>query len=128
MAFPRERSAHELEAQVDEVGIQHIGLTITTDAHAVAGEILIPNLGAREAKLAWKSQECGNIGKRGARPRLKARQHVHEIKVSPVIAAQVIVVAKRGVRSADFPIARSLNASCERAIVQHRQIKARTVP
>ena len=64
-----------------------------------------------------------------ARPRpWKAGQDIHQIHVPPMKAAQVVAVAEARIAVAGLPIARCGDAVQEAAVMQHRQVEARTVP
>ena len=127
--IPRiEPAAEQLEAQQHQIGVEHVGLAVVAHRRELAGQYRVPDLLAGKAELARKSQQRRHVGQRGAGARLEAREHVHEIEVPPVIAAQVIVVAKAGVVVARLPVARRLHARLERAVVEHRQVEAATVP
>src|SRR5579864_3996467 len=57
-----------------------------------------------------------------------AGKHGHEIDVPPVVAAEIVVVAKGRIFLAYIPVTRSRHTGLERAVMQHRQIEARSVP
>src|SRR5882724_8805729 len=128
VALARETCAHELETQVDEVGIEYVRLAILAYADEITCPVGIPDLRAGEAHLARQSEQAGRVGQGGTRPALVARQDIHEIDVPPVKTAQVVVVAERGVFLACLPIAGRLHAGQQCPVVKDRQVEARAIP
>ena len=118
----------QLEAQEDEIGVQHVGLAIVANASNAALEIHVPYLGTVHPDLAGKAEQRGDIVQTRAASSLESGQHVHQIYVPPVEAAQVIAEAKARVVVPRLPIARGGNAMQQAAIMKLRQIESRAVP
>src|SRR4029077_3617053 len=93
LGMPRagDESAQLRKAQVDEPGVEHVGLAIAPDALEVAALPRLPDLAAIEAELARQPEQARHVGERHLTAALEARQHVHEIRMPPVIAAEVVV-------------------------------------
>ncbi len=122
--LPRMRS----KRQEDQVGVQHVGFAVaahTLDApsarHPIPARRRIPILPGRPSSVAMSVE-----ARRGRDP--EGRQHVHQVDVPPVKAAQVVVVAKGRVLVARLPVARRLHAVAQAAVVQHGQVEAAAVP
>src|ERR1700756_3627235 len=118
-----DESAQLRKAQIDEPGVEHVGLAIAPDALEVAALPRLPDLAALEAELARQPEQARHVGERHLTAALEARQHVHEIRMPPVIAAEVVVVAESGILLAALPEARRLHAPEERPVGEHRQIE-----
>src|SRR3979411_1682894 len=128
VALAGETCAHELEAQVDEVGIEYIRFAILAYANEVSRLVGIPHLRAREAHLARQSEQAGRVGQGGAGATLIARQHVHQIDMPPVNPAEIVVVAKCSVLVPCLPISWRLHTGQQRPVVKYRQVEPRAVP
>ena len=124
----RQLAADELEAQVYQPGVEHVGLAVVADALDVAGQPGVPDLVAAHAHLAGEAQHGGDLVQRRVGAHLVAGQHVHEIGVALVVAAQVVVPLEVAVVGARVPVARRLDAVQQGAVVQHRQVEAAAVP
>src|SRR5439155_802353 len=123
-----EEAAQLRKAEVDQPGVEHVGLAVAANPLEVAALPGLPDLTALEAELARKPEQARRVGERHAAAPLEARQHVHEIGVPPVIAAQLVVVAGGRILRAALPEARRLHPPEERPVGEHRQIERRAVP
>src|SRR5579885_1095363 len=123
-----EPAAHQFEAQENKIGVEHIGLAVLADLRKPALSIGLPHPAAVHAQLAGKTQQARDLVERGGAARLIAGQHVHQIGVAPVKAAQISVVTEGGIVVARLPVARRGDAVQQRAVVQHRQVETATVP
>ncbi len=123
-----EPAAHVLEAQVDEPGIDHVGFAVMADACELTALVGIPDLRTVEAQLAGKTQQHRGVGQGGPGAILITRQHVHDVDVPPVKAAEVVVVAEGRVFFAGFPVARRGDLVPQGTIVQHRKIESAAIP
>src|SRR5262245_13444647 len=124
----REQFAHELEAQPYKVGVRDIGLAITSDIDDFPAAIRVPHLRSIEPELAGESQELRELVERCARPQLVERQEIHQVAVTQMIAADVVVVAELAVLIARFPVAPRPDAMYQGAIMEDRQVEAAAIP
>ena len=123
-----EIAAHEFEPEVYQPGVQDIGLAVVTNFLDATFEILVPHLVPTHPQLARETQHDRDFIELGERTIIEVREHIHQIHVAPVIAAQVVVPFKVTVGFTVLPIARRLDTVFERAVVQDRQIEAAAVP
>src|SRR3954465_1304844 len=72
-----EAPAHVLKAKIDEPGVDHVGLAVTTDAGDLAAQVSVPDLRSVEAELARKAEQQRGVRQRSAGTRLVPGQHVH---------------------------------------------------
>src|SRR5690606_10718540 len=121
-------SAHEVEAQVDEVCIQHVRLTVTADADDVIRQIRVPDLCPGKVELAGKLEERRDGFERCTAARLVSGEHVHEIDVPPVKAPEVVVVAECGVLLADIPVTRRQYPCLEGQVMENREVEPTSIP
>src|SRR5690349_14845390 len=98
-----ELTAQPLEAQVDEPGVEHVGLAIAADAEDIPRLPRLPYPTAIETELAWKPEETRHVGERHPVAPVESRQHIHQVGVPPVVAVQVIVIAKCIIAIAHLP-------------------------
>src|SRR5436190_11340615 len=85
----RQRPSHELKAQKHEKRIDDIGLAVTSNVRKLAPLIRVPYLAAVHAELSRKPEQARDFMQRGRCTRLIQRQHIHEIEMTGVIAADV---------------------------------------
>src|SRR6056297_80852 len=102
----RHAAAHELEAQIDQVGVDDVRLAVIAYARDVARLPRAPDLVAAHAELAGESEHHGNVVQARPGARLVTGQHVHQVDVAPVEAAQVVVVAVVALGVAGLPVTR----------------------
>ena len=121
-------TAQQFEAQIDQVGVQHIRFTVVANALEAAREVGVPNLRAVHAQLAWKTQQRGHIVQARPAAALESRQHVHQVDVPPVESAEIIAVPEAAVRLPGLPVARGGQAMQEASVVQNRQVESGAVP
>ena len=121
-------AAHQLEAQVDQPGVEHIGLAVITNTLEVAFLEGVEHLAAAHAHLAGEAQQGGDLVQRGVGPGVEQGQLVHQVQVALVVTAQVIVPFEAGVFVTGFPVTAGLHTMLEGTVMQHRQIEAATVP
>jgi len=124
----REAAAHQLEAQVDEEGVDDVGLAVVADVVHAAGKVCVPDALARHAELAREAEQLGHPVEAHPPAHLEAREHVHEVHVAPVEAADVVVPAERRVLLARLPVASRLYAVAEAPVMQYRQVESAAVP
>ena len=55
--FRVQQAAHQLEAQIDQPGVQHIGFAVVADIRDAAFAIRVEDLGTIHAQLARKPQQ-----------------------------------------------------------------------
>src|SRR5262245_10790189 len=123
-----ELAAHELEAQIDQIRVQDVGLAVVANRAHLAATVRRPYFRAAYPELAGQADELRREIERRTAARAVARQHVHHVDVPPVIAAEIIVVAEVAIRLADFRGVVRVDAVPQRAVVEHRQIEPRAVP
>ncbi len=124
----RDRAAHVLKAQVQQVGVEDVGFAIAADVLDPAGLVRRMDLGALQPELARKAAQPRHRVQARVGARLKRSEHVHQVQVSSMEAAEIIVVAEVAVVIAPIPVARRGHAVNQAAMVQHRQIEATAVP
>ena len=120
----RQRAAHRLEAQENEIGIDDVGLAVVPDLREPPRLVGVPHLRAVHAELAREPEEPRDLVERRDRPALVEREQIHHVAMTHVIAADVVVVAELAVVVARVPVARRAHAVDQAAVVQHRQIEA----
>src|SRR6056297_830819 len=101
----RHAPAHELEAQIHQVGVDEVGLAVIAYALDVARLPGAPHLVAGHAELAGESEHHGDVVQSRPGAHLVAGQHVHQVDVAPVEAAQVVVVTVVPLAVAGLPVA-----------------------
>src|ERR1700744_1243455 len=121
-------TANKLEAQKNQVRIEHVGFAVIAYSREASLKISPPNLRTVHPHLSGESQERRNVLKAGAAATLEAGKDVHQIHVTPMEAAQIIAVAEALIRIAQFPVARSRHAVQQTPVVQHRQVETGAVP
>ena len=98
--WPRIRSKARKTSQVLSTSVSQYRRTPTRSP----GLPCVPDLVAREAELAGQAQQRRHVREACARAVLEAGNHVHQVEMSPVKAAQVIVVAEARILIAVFPV------------------------
>ena len=73
-------AAHELEAQVQEIGVERVGFAIVADRRDAAREIALPDRAAVHAELAREAAEAARARRAARRARLVDREHVHQVE------------------------------------------------
>src|SRR5262245_16986318 len=128
MPFLIQLAAYQLEAQVNEIGVDHVDFAVVPDLAELTAPVARPNAIAAHAELAGEPKQLGDEVEGRAPAALVARQNVHQIDVPPVIATQIVVVPEVLVRLARFPVTLRVDSVFQRSEVQYRQIEARAVP
>ena len=121
-------SPQQFEAQVNQVGVEHIGLAVIADAREAPLEVRAPNFRAVHADFSRKPQQGCDVVQAGAPPPLETRENIHQIHVPPMEPAQVVAESETMIGIAHFPVACGGHAVQETAVVQHRQIESGAVP
>src|SRR6266581_4892168 len=85
-------AAQKLEAQENEIGVGHVRFAITPDIVDPSRLVRFPDLRSVHSDLARKSQEPGQLVQLHVIPRLVESKQFHEVEVTLMIAADVIVV------------------------------------
>src|SRR5437660_2883634 len=78
----RERAAHLLKAQIQQVRVEHVGLAIAADVVDPAGLVRGEDFGSVEAELAGKAAQARHRIETRAGARLKRREHVHQVEMA----------------------------------------------
>src|SRR5690606_33528633 len=80
-----QRAAHLLEAQVDEVGVDRVGLAVVANGADAARPVLLPDIAAVHAELAREAGELRQLVEGRAAAAVE-RKDIHEVEV-PVMEA-----------------------------------------
>src|SRR5205807_2745802 len=86
------------------------------------------DLAAVHTDLARESAQPRHRIESRACARLIHRQHVHEVEVTRMVSAEIAVESELAIVVAPIPKLRRDHAVDERAVVQHRQVEATSVP
>ena len=123
-----EPPAHQLETQIDEEGIEHIGFTIIADISDPTLQVARPDLVSAHAQLPRQAEEYGDLIELRRGPRLETSQHVHHVGMPPVITAEIVVPTERLFPVAGLPVAGCGDMMPQCAVMQDRQIETGPVP
>src|SRR5213592_3431962 len=85
-------AAQELETLEDKIGVGHVRFAILPDVVDLSRLIRFPDLRSVHSELARKSQEPGELVQLHVVSPLVESERIHEVEVTLVIAADVIVV------------------------------------
>src|SRR6267378_6957731 len=121
-------AAQELETQENKIGVGRVRFAILPDVVDPSRLIRFPDLRSVHSDLARKSQEPGQLVQLHVIPRLVESKQLHEIEVTLMIAADVVVEFEIAIVLAHVPVARRRHAMYEAAVVKHRQIEPAAVP
>ena len=123
-----QHAAHSLKTVEQQIRVDDVGFAIASDLLDLAVAVSLPHLAAVHAELAGVAGKPGQNVQRRIRTRLVQRKYVHQVNVTRVITADVIVVAKLGIVHAELPVARRRNTRQQAAIVQHWKVETAAIP
>ena len=96
-------ATHHAETLIDEVGVHHVAFAVVAHIRHIACRHRRRDLAAVHAQLARKTAQPRHRVESGAGARLVHRQHVHQIEMPCVIAAEVAVPLEFAVLVAPVP-------------------------
>ena len=117
-------AAHQLEAQVEEIGVDAVGLAVVADRRDLARAIAVPHRAAAHAELAREAREAAPARRAARRARRRSTSTSIRSRWRVVEAVDVVVVAEVLVVVAGVPEARGAYAVDQAAVDQHRQVEA----
>ena len=120
--------AHQLETQVHQPGVEYIGFAVIANALDVTVLEGIKHLGATHAHLAGKTQQSGDLVQRCIGAAIVHGQHIHQVQMTLVVTAQVVVPLEAGILVTGIPVTAGLHAMLEGTVMQHRQVKPPAIP